>query len=66
MVVAARKVATNTNGYTQKQAGKEWFNDECEKEEYAFRANAIQRRTRTAKNKYRQARSKEKNLFKPT
>jgi hypothetical protein len=26
-----RKVATNTIGYTRKQAGKEWFDEECEK-----------------------------------
>jgi hypothetical protein len=33
-------------------------------EKNAFRANAVHRRTRAAKDKYRQARSKERNLFK--
>jgi hypothetical protein len=49
------------------QAGKEWFDEECEKvneEKNACRANAIHRRTKAAKEIYRQARSKERNLFK--
>jgi hypothetical protein len=67
MEETARKVATNTIGYTRKQAGKEWFDEECVKmdeEKNACRANAIHRRTRAAKDKYRQARSEERNLFK--
>jgi hypothetical protein len=51
---AVRKVATI--GYIQKQAGKEWFDEECKKvneEKNACRANAIHRRTRAAKDKYR-------------
>jgi hypothetical protein len=66
MEVAVRKVATNTIGYTRKQAGKEWFDEECEKvneEKNACRANTIHRRTRAAKEIYRQARSKERDLF---
>jgi hypothetical protein len=54
-------------GYTRKQAGKEWFDEECEKvneEMNASRANAIHRRTRAAKKIYRQAQSKVRNLFK--
>jgi hypothetical protein len=31
MEEAVRKIATNTIGYTRKQAGKEWFDEECEK-----------------------------------
>jgi hypothetical protein len=51
-------VAKNTIGYTRKLAGKESFDEECEKvndEKYAYRANINQRRTRKANNKYRQA-----------
>jgi hypothetical protein len=51
-----RKIATNTIGYTRKQARKEWFDEECEKvngEKNACRANAIHRRTRAAKDQYR-------------
>jgi hypothetical protein len=57
------KVVTNTIGYTRKQAGKEWFDEEFEEVKKTLRANNIQRRTRTANNKYRQARSKERNLL---
>jgi hypothetical protein len=28
---AVRKVATKTIGYTRKQAGNEWFDEECKK-----------------------------------
>jgi hypothetical protein len=45
MEEAVQKVATNTIGYTRKQAGKEWFDEECEKvneEKGACRANANQ------------------------
>jgi hypothetical protein len=45
MEKAGRKVATNTIGYTRKQAGKEKFDEESKKvdeEKNACRANAIQ------------------------
>jgi hypothetical protein len=64
---AVRRVATNTIGYTRKQAGKVWFHEECEnvnEEKNAYRANAIHRVTRPAQDKYKQARSIETNLFK--
>jgi hypothetical protein len=67
MEVGVWKVATNTIGYTRKQAGKEWFDEECEKvneEKNACRANAIHRVTGAAKEICRQARSIERNLFK--
>jgi adenine-specific DNA methylase len=67
MKEAVRKIATNTIGYTRKQAGKVWFDEECEKvnqEKNACRVNAIHRVTRAAQDKYRQARSIERNLFK--
>jgi hypothetical protein len=41
---AVRKVATNNVGYTRKQAGKEWFDEDHGKvneEKNAGRANAI-------------------------
>jgi hypothetical protein len=63
MEEAVRKIATNTIRYTQKQAGKEWFDEACEmvnEEKNACRANAIHRRTRAAKEIYGQARSKER------
>jgi hypothetical protein len=53
MVGAVRKVATNTIGYTRKQAGKEWFDEEYE------RVNE----EKTAKYKYSKTRSIERNLF---
>jgi hypothetical protein len=59
MKEAFQKVATNIIGYTRKEAGKEWLDEECEKvneEKNACRANAIHRRTRAAKVIYRQAR----------
>jgi hypothetical protein len=58
MEEAVWKVATNTIGYTRKQVEKQWFDEECEKvneEKNACRANAIHRRTRAAKEIYRQA-----------
>jgi hypothetical protein len=67
MEEAVRKIATNTIGYTRKQAGKDWFDEECEmvnEEKNTCRVNAIHRRTRAAKEIYRQARLKERNLFK--
>jgi hypothetical protein len=48
---AVRKVKTKTIGYTRKQAGKEWFDKECEK-------------VNEEKNACRSARSIERNLFK--
>jgi hypothetical protein len=60
-----RKVATNTIGYTRKQTLKECFDKEFEKvndEKNACRSNINQRRTVVAKDEYRQARSKERNL----
>jgi hypothetical protein len=59
-----QRVATNTIGYTRKQANKEWFDEECAKvneEENAARERAIQ--TRGAKNAHKLARSKERRLF---
>jgi hypothetical protein len=67
MEEAVRKVATNTIGYTRKRARKVWFDEECEKvneEKNACRANAIHRVTRATQDKYRQARTIERNLFK--
>jgi hypothetical protein len=55
---AVEKEATNIIGYARKQAGKEWFDGECEN------VNAIHRKTRAAKDKYRQAQSDERKLFK--
>jgi hypothetical protein len=51
----------------RKQAGKEWFDEECKMvngEKNTCRANSIQKRTRAAQDKYKQARSIERNLFK--
>jgi hypothetical protein len=67
MEEAVRKVAKNTIGYTRKQAGKEWFDEECKKvndEKTACRANAFHKLTRVAQDKYRLARSIEGNFFK--
>jgi hypothetical protein len=54
-----QRVATNTIGYTRKQANKEWFDEECAKgkeEKNAARERAIQPKTRGAKNTYKLAR----------
>jgi hypothetical protein len=51
-----QKVATNTIGYTKKQAKKEWFDEECAKvneEKNAARERVIQIKTRGAKNAYK-------------
>jgi hypothetical protein len=67
MEEAVREEMTNTISYTRKQAGKEWFDEECEnvnEEKNACRANAIHRLTRAEKDEYKQARTKETNLFK--
>jgi hypothetical protein len=55
-----QKVATNTIGYTKKQAKKEWFDEECAKvnEEKNARERVIQIKTRGAKNAYKLARTK--------
>jgi hypothetical protein len=48
-----QRVATNTIGYTRKQAYKEWFDEECaevNEEKNAARERAIQNNTREAKN----------------
>jgi hypothetical protein len=61
-----QRVATNTIGYTRKQANKEWFAEECAKvneEKNAARERAIQNNTRGPKNAYKLARTKERCLF---
>jgi hypothetical protein len=61
-----QRVATNTIGYTRKQANKEWFDEECAKEneeKNAARERAIQNNTRGAKKAYKLARTKERYLF---
>jgi hypothetical protein len=60
-----KRVATNTIGYTRKQANKEWFDEECSgnEEKNAARERAIQTKTREAKNAYKLARAKEWRLF---
>jgi hypothetical protein len=61
-----QRVATNTIGYTRKQANQEWFDKECaevNEEKNAARKRAIQNNTRGAKNAYKLARTKERRLF---
>jgi hypothetical protein len=61
-----QRVATNTIGYTRKQANKDWFDEECAKvneEKNAARERAIQNNTRRAKNAYKLSRKKERSLF---
>jgi hypothetical protein len=61
-----QRVATNTIGYTRKQANKEWFDEECAKvneEKNATRKQAIQIKARGAKNANKLARTKERRLF---
>jgi hypothetical protein len=51
---------------TKKQANKEWFDEECAKEneeKYATRERVIQNNTRGAKNAYKIARTKKRRLF---
>jgi hypothetical protein len=58
-----QRVATNTIGYTRKQANKEWFDDECamvNEEKHDARERAIQIKTRGVKNAYKLARTKER------
>jgi hypothetical protein len=64
-----QRVATNTIGYTRKQAHKEWFDEVCAKlneEKNTARERAIQIKTRGVKNAYKLARTKEKRLFRKT
>jgi hypothetical protein len=61
-----QRVATNTIGYTRKQANKEWFDEECaqvNEEKNAARKRAIQMKTRGVKNVYKLARTKERRLL---
>jgi hypothetical protein len=61
-----QRVATNTIGYTRKQAYKEWFDEECaevKEEKNAARERAIQNNTRGAKKAYKLARTRECRLF---
>jgi hypothetical protein len=61
-----QRVATNTIGYTRKQANKERFDEECAKgneEKNAAKERSIQTKTRGAKIAYKLARTKERCLF---
>jgi hypothetical protein len=61
-----QRAATNTIGYTRKQANKEWFDEECAKVNEAknvARERAIQIKTRGVKNAYKLARTKKRRLF---
>jgi hypothetical protein len=61
-----QRVATNTIGYTRKQANKEWFDEECAKvndEKNALRERAIQSNIKGAKNPCKLVRTKERCLF---
>jgi hypothetical protein len=61
-----QRVATNTIGYTSKQANKEWLDEECAKvneEKNAAREQAIKNNTKGAKNAYKLAWTKESSLF---
>jgi hypothetical protein len=57
-----RVLATNTIGYTRKQANKEWF-DVVNVKKNAARERAIQNHTRETKNAYKLARTKDRRLF---
>jgi hypothetical protein len=60
------RVATNTFGYTRKQANKEWFDEECvevNEKTNAARERVVQIKTRGANNANKLARTKEKCLF---
>jgi hypothetical protein len=62
----SKSIATNTIGYTKKQAIKEWFDEECAKvneEKNAARERTIQIKTRRTNNAYKLARTKERHLF---
>jgi hypothetical protein len=61
-----QRVATDTIGYTRKQAYKEWFDEECaevNEEKNAVRERAIQNNTKGAKNIYKLALTKERRLL---
>jgi hypothetical protein len=61
-----QRVATNTIGYTRKQARKEWFDEECARvneEKNAARKRAIQIKPRGVKNAYKLTRTKDRRLF---
>jgi hypothetical protein len=61
-----QRVATKTNGYTRKQANKEWFDEEyaiVNEEKNAARDRAIQIKNRGVKSAYKLARTKERRLF---
>jgi hypothetical protein len=61
-----QRAATNTIGYTRKQANKEWFDEECaqvNEEKNAAKERAIQIKTKGAKNDYKLPRTREKRLF---
>jgi hypothetical protein len=61
-----QRVATNTIGYTRKQANKERLDEECAKmneEKNAARERAIQIKIRGAKNDYKLAQTKERRLI---
>jgi hypothetical protein len=58
-----QRVATNTIGYTRKQAYNEWFDEECamvNEEKNAARERVIQNHTRAAKKAYKLARAKKR------
>jgi hypothetical protein len=60
-----QRVATNTIGYTRKQANKEWFDAECaevNEEKNAARERAIQNNTNGASSE-KLARTKERRWF---
>jgi hypothetical protein len=61
-----QRVATNTIGYTRKQANKKRLDEECakvNKVKDAARERAIQNKPRGAKNAYKIARKKKRSLF---
>jgi hypothetical protein len=61
-----QRVATNTIGYTKKQANKGLFDEECAKvneKKNVARERAIQNNPSGAKNAYKLARMKERRLF---
>jgi hypothetical protein len=62
-----QRVATNTIGYTRKQANKEWFDEECakvnDKRTPPESEPSIQIKTRVAKHAYKLARTKQRRLF---
>jgi hypothetical protein len=61
-----QRLATNTIGYTRKQANKEWFDEECaevNEEKNAARERAIPNNTKRVKSAYKLSRTKERRLF---